>query len=113
MSFVTNTVGTARPNFLDSEVGLVLKTKEIPQSMGTDDGNGRKIVAAGTVFPTNDASATGIVFETVDVTGGNMPGAVLVAGRVLKDALNIDSNAETPLAEAGIVLVTAPTVERG
>lgn len=112
MSVITNYTGTARPNFLDSEVGLVLKTQEIPQSMGVADENGRKIVAAGTVFPTNDASATGIVFESVDVTSGNAPGSVMVAGRVLKDALNIDSNAETPLASAGIVFVTAPTITR-
>lgn len=112
MSVITNYTGTARPNFLDSEVGLVLKTQEIPQSMGVADENGRKIVAAGTVFPANDASATGIVFESVDVTSGAVPGPVLVAGRVYKDALNIDSNAEAPLAEAGIVLVTAPTITR-
>lgn len=112
MSFVTNTTGTARPNFLESEVGLVLKTNEIPQSMGVADETGKKIVAAGTVFPSNDASAIGIVFETVDVTSGNAPGSVMVAGRVLKDALNIDSNAEAPLAAAGIVLVTAPTITR-
>lgn len=111
MSFVTNTTGTARPNFLESEVGLVLKTKEIPQSMGVADGN-RKIVPAGTVFPTNDESASGIVFETVDVTGGNMPGPVMVAGRVLKDAITVESEAEAPLAAAGIVLVTAPTITR-
>ena len=39
MSFVTNTTCTKRPNFLESEVGLVLKTREIPASMGVQDGN--------------------------------------------------------------------------
>jgi len=57
----------ARLNFLDSEVGLVQKTREIPQSMGTDQDN-RKIVIGGTPFPSNDANAEGLVFETIDVT---------------------------------------------
>ena len=36
-----------RLNFIDSEVGLVRKTREIPQSMGKDQDN-RKIVVGGT-----------------------------------------------------------------
>lgn len=111
MTFVTNTSGTVRPNFLDSEVGLVLKTYEIDQSKGVADGN-RKIVAAGTPYPTDDASAVGIVFENVDVTDGNAPGSLLVAGRVLKDNLTIASATQTALEKLGIVFVTAPTIER-
>lgn len=112
MSFVINNTGAARPNFLDSDVGLVLKTNEVPATLGVEDENGRKIVAPGTVFPANDSSATGIVFESVDVTGGNMPGSVLVAGRVLEDALTIESEAKTALTTAGIVFVTAPAITR-
>ena len=63
MSFVTNITGTKRPNFLESEVGLVLKTREIPASMGVQDGL-YKTVAPGTPYPSNDANAVGIVFET-------------------------------------------------
>lgn len=111
MSFVTNTTGTVKPNFLESEVGLVLKTREIPQTLGEDD-NGRKIVPAGTIFPTDDTYATGIVFENVDVTAGNMPGSVMVAGRVLEDGLTVDTEAKKSLAAAGIVFVTAPTITR-
>ena len=112
MSYVSVEKGTFRPNFLESEVGLVLKTRQIPQSMGKADGN-KKIVAAGPVFPSNDDSAQGIVFETVDVTDGDHAGSVMVAGRVLKARLDIQSSAETPLKTAGIVFADAPDVKRG
>lgn len=112
MSFVTNISGTKRPNFLESEVGLVLKTREITASMGVQDGN-YKIVAAGTPFPSNDGNAVGIVFEPVDVTSGNMPGSVLVAGRVLAENLNLATAAKTALAGKGIVFVDTPAVTRG
>ena len=84
MSIVVNTKAEVRPNFLESEVGLVLKTREIPASMGVQDGK-YKIVKAGTPFPSDNSNAVGIVFEDIDVTDGNMPGSVLVAGRVLAD----------------------------
>lgn len=112
MSFVTNTTCAKRPNFLESEVGLVLKTREIPASMGVQDGI-YKIVAPGTPYPSNDANAVGIVFETVDVTSGNMPGPVLVAGRVLAENLNLQTAAKTALAGKGIVFVDTPAITRG
>lgn len=105
--FVTNISGAARPNFLESEVGLVLKTHEIPATLGVQDGI-YKTVAPGTVFPSNDGKAEGIIFEAVDVTNGNMPGSVLVAGRVLADGLNIASAAKTALTGKGIIFVDAP-----
>ena len=54
-------------NILSSEVGLVLKTFQGTQSMATQDGD-KKIIKAGKIVPTNDASAKGIVFEDVDIT---------------------------------------------
>lgn len=42
----------------------------------------RKIIKAGTPFPANDASCTGIVFNDYDVTDGDENGAVLVRGHV-------------------------------
>lgn len=106
MSYVTKHDGTYRPNFLESEVGLVLKTYQIPADMGEDDGYGHKIVAAGTVFET-----TGLIFETVDVTNGDKAGSVMVAGRVLTDRLE-DSTAATTLTGTGLVFVDAPEVTR-
>lgn len=96
-----------RPNFLDSAVGLVQKTMEIPSTMGkqVDD---RKIVLGGTIFPSNDSSAKGIVFETIDVTDDEKrPGSVIVAGRIIKANLpeTIETDAENALKAIGFVFV--------
>lgn len=101
-----------RPNFLESEVGLVLKTREIPASMGVQDGK-YKIVKAGTPFPSDNSNAVGIVFEDIDVTDGNMPGSVMVAGRVLADRLSLASAAKTALSGKGFTFVDAPEITRG
>ncbi len=109
MAYVTNYKGTFRPNFLESEIGLVTKTYQIPETMGVADGN-RKIVPAGTPFPSNDASAVGIVFTDTDVTGGDAAGSVMVAGRVLKERLTVDDAAVTALKD--IRFVEGPDVTR-
>lgn len=113
MSHFYRVNGTFRPNFLESEVGLVLKTYQIPSTMGVEDEYGNKTVAAGTVYPSNDASAVGIVFTDVDVTHGDHEGSVMLAGRVLKERLDVQTAAETPLKASGIVFVDAPEVSRG
>ena len=107
MSILKTEIGTAIPNFLDSEVGLVTKTAQIPQSMGQADGD-RKTVFAGTVFPADTSAATGIVFQDVDVTDGDAIGAVMVAGRVISDRVNAAS-----AALKNIVFVGANATVRG
>lgn len=109
MSYVTNYKGTFRPNFLESEVGLVTKTYEIPESLGTADGN-RKIAPAGTPFPVDGASAVGILFTDADVTDGSAIGSVMVAGRVLKERLTVSDAAITAMSD--IKFVTGPEVTR-
>ena len=95
MSILKTEIGTAIPNFLDSEVGLVTKTAQIPQSMGQTDGD-RKTVFAGTVFPANTSAAIG---------------SVMVAGRVISDRVNAASAAQTALKN--IVFVGANATVRG
>ena len=90
MSILKTEIGTAIPNFLDSEVGLVTKTAQIPQSMGQTDGD-RKTVFAGTVFPANTSAATGIVFQDVDVTDG--VNAASAAQTALKNIVFVGANA--------------------
>ena len=46
-----------------------------------------KYVKAGTFYPKNAAGAKGIVYEDVDVTNGDAPGSVVIAGTVYKDRL--------------------------
>ena len=97
----------ARLNFLDSAVGLVQKTREIPHSMGKDQDN-RKIVIGGTPFPSNDANAVGLVFETFDVTDDEKrPGSVIVAGRIIEANLpvTLTEAAKTALEKRGFIFV--------
>ena len=44
--------------------------------------DGRKIIKAGTVFPSNDENAKGLVFQDVDVTDGDQNAALLIHGFV-------------------------------
>ena len=55
---------------------------------------GRKIIKAGTVYPTNDASAVGMVLYDVDVTEGDADGALLVHGIVDKNKIPAEISAE-------------------
>lgn len=100
--------------FLESEVGVVRKTRQISDEDAVDM-NGEKIVPAGTVWPTNDASAEGFVYEDVNVTSGDMPGSVVLAGRVYEDRLPVSfgSGAKEALEEKGFVFIeTSPEIER-
>lgn len=114
MSFISETKGRISAQFLESQIGLVPKTRQMKQ-IGATDVDGEKYVLGGTIYPANDGTAEGIVFEDVCVTSGDMPGSVVVAGRVYTDRL-----LQTPTAEAkaameagGIVFIpTAPAVTR-
>lgn len=67
--------------------GCVRETRTIMQAGATTEANGTKYVKMGTVYPANDATAVGIVYEDVDVTTGNMPGSVVTKGVVYEDRL--------------------------
>ena len=62
------------------------KTRQIAQT-GATNVNGRKYVKMGAIYPANDATAEGIVYEDVDVTTGDMPGSVVLKGVVYEDRL--------------------------
>ena len=73
-----------RPNFLGSEVGLVLKTITVPASAtGAVTENGRKIVKAGSIFATPYA---GLLFNDVDITDGDRIGSLMVRGSYIPAA---------------------------
>lgn len=86
----------------------VRKTHEIPQSLATTESDGTKYVKAGTVYPSNDSNAIGIVYEDVDVTKGAMPGSVVEKGVVIESRLPaaIDSDAKTALSGLGFTFAT-------
>lgn len=87
-------------------------TKQMPQSGASTAANGGLYVPMGTIFPADDATAIGIVYEDVDVTSGDMPGSVVTAGTVYEDRLTISSDAKSALETAGFKFVAEPTVTR-
>ena len=104
MAYMNVTEGRSAINILESEIGLVTKTRQIPATLGVVDG-AHKTVKAGTVFPTDDGTAEGIVFTDTDVTHGDAEGSVIVAGRVLAARVNASEAAITALAAKGLYLV--------
>ncbi|HEX3038157.1 MAG TPA: hypothetical protein VHO94_04090 [Oscillospiraceae bacterium] len=86
MSYTNVEKCSEMPSFIASEVGLRQITQQIPQSMGVQDGI-YKIVPAGTMFPANDATAVGVIFEPVDVTKGDHAGSVVVGGHLYGNRL--------------------------
>ena len=113
MAFMKTEQYESTPNILESEVGLVLKTYTAKQTNAETVGT-KKIIKAGSVYPTNAAGAKGIVFEEVDMTDDvNRPISVIVAGRVLEKRLPavVNTTAKTELEKAGIVFVTTTDPE--
>lgn len=101
-----------RVNFIDSEVGLVFKTCQVDDTIAVTDEYGNKTVKAGTIYPADGSTAKGIIFEDVDVTHGEKTASLLVAGRVLKDRLNISSAGVTALKAVGFTFVDVPVISR-
>lgn len=101
-------------NFLDSAVGLVRKTCTVSATGITADAMGNKIVPAGTIVPSNDKDAAGILSESVDVTLGDHEGSAIVAGRIIEANLPVapSAAAKSALQASGIVFVSVPAVER-
>ena len=54
----------------------------VPASGVEADANGKKIVKAGTPFPSNDAKCKGYLLDDVDVTQGDAPGTYIYEGSI-------------------------------
>lgn len=100
--------------FLADNEDCERKTRQIAQAGATTAANGGKYVPMGTVYPSNDANAEGIVYEDVDVTTGNMPGSVVLSGTVYTNRLPVTlaTAAKTALEGKGFKFITEPTVTR-
>lgn len=87
--------------FLANNEECVRLTREFAQdSQSVKTVGTAKYVPMGTVYPTNNNKAEGIVYEDVDVTAGNMPGSVVLSGTVyenrLPEAVDTYSSATVP-----------------
>ena len=102
-----------RPNFLASEVGLRTITYTFSSSFANAvTENGRKIIKAGTIYPANDTTAVGIVFQDVDITDGDKSEALMVGGVYLADKLNaVVSTTALPVFQAkGLFAQETPSI---
>jgi hypothetical protein len=114
MSFISEKKGRVYGSgqFIASDQGLVKKTAMIPATeQCITDENGRYL-PAGCIVPSNDANATGITLQDVDMTGveSNL-GSVVVAGTVYLDKMVDEPTAESrPALEAlGISFAISPS----
>lgn len=100
--------------FLANNEDCTRVTRQISQTGATAGADGSKYVKMGTVYPANDATAEGIVYEDIDVTSGDMPGSVVTAGTVYEDrlAVTLAEAAKTALAGKGFTFLQAPAVTR-
>lgn len=102
--------------FLAENENCERKTRQIDSEddrVKTVTGGG-KYMPMGSIYPKNDGTAEGIVYEDVDVTTGDMPGSVVLRGTVYENRLpeTIDSGAKTALEKAGFKFIEEPTVTR-
>lgn len=101
--------------FLANNEDCTRETRQIAQTGAKTAEDGAKYVPMGTVYPANDGTAVGIVYEDVDVTTGDMPGSVVTAGTIYADRLagTLAEAAKTALAGHGFKIIDkAPAVER-
>jgi len=98
--YVKNYGKTEQINFLAS-AKFQNFTVQVSDAGVAANAEGRKIVPAGTVWPANDATAEGILFNDVDVTEGPQAAALMVEGYVLEARLPVapDATAKTAMTE--------------
>lgn len=94
------------PNWLGSEVGLVLKTTTVSASSGaTVTENGRTIIKSGTLI-TDTALGKGLLFNDADVTDGATVKSIMIGGRYIDSKLPASvASSASDLAEKGLYAI--------
>lgn len=97
---------TNRPNWLGSEVGMVLKTVTVTSSSGTTViENGRTILKSGTLI-TDSALGKVLLFNDADVTDGASIKSALFAGFYIDEKLPVSVvSSKSDLADHGLIAV--------
>lgn len=104
------TVILNRPNWLGSEVGLVVKTITVPAGHAHVVENGRMIVKSGTVFTT---PYYGILFYDVDITDGAKAASLMIRGSYIDAKLPTSAvSYATNFASQGLYSYVEGTVTR-
>ena len=97
MPYVSNVNNYSRVNFLKSSKVQAFTTL-VSDAGVSANAKGQKIVPAGTIYPANDATAEGIIYNDVDVTNGPQPGSLIVEAYILEDRLPVAPNAAAKTA---------------
>ena len=112
---------TRRKPFIVSEIGVVQVTQDMTDKISTlkttvTDAFGcqKDIIKAGTIYPSNDGSAKGIVYENVEEKEGHYIGSLMINGTVYSNRLTATptSDAKTALEKIGIKFQVAPDTVR-
>jgi hypothetical protein len=75
--------------------------------------DGSKYVPAGSVVPSNDGNAKGLLYEDVDVSTGAMPGSLVTEGSVYEDRLPASVQSSAKAVLGGITFIAnAPATTR-
>ena len=74
--------------------------------------NGRSIVPAGAIIPSNGSGAKGILYEDIDVTDGAAPGSIVTEGKVYETLLPAAAVSDAKTALKGIIFMDYPNVVR-
>ncbi|MFT8406106.1 hypothetical protein [Liquorilactobacillus nagelii] len=110
MAYVKATETVNETNFLASEKFVSFPRQVDSTSYAvTTDGRGHKVIPAGTVYPTNDASAEGVTIDEVDVTYGAQPVGVIVDGFIYGKKLPVEPAAAAITALKRITFVDEAT----
>lgn len=93
--FVGKTVTANEHNFLASSKFTSFTTMvDDTNAAVTTDALGHKIIPAGTILPTNDANAKGILLDEIDVNEGPQVAPLVVEGWFLGQNLPVAPTAE-------------------
>lgn len=101
-----------RPNWLGSEVGMVLKTVTVSSTSGTTVvENGRTILKSGTLI-TDATLGKGFLFNDADVTEGAVVKSIMIRGSYIDAKLptSVSASAET-LAQQGLYAIAYPETQ--
>lgn len=98
-----------RPNWLGSEVGMVLKTVTVSSTSGsTVVESGRTIIKSGTLI-TDATLGKGLLFNDADVTDGAVVKSILIRGTYIDAKLPASvSTSASALAEQGLYAIAYP-----
>lgn len=103
VKLVENQFGTEKQVLAIPDHYVALPYKLSKGSSLAVDVQGRKIVKAGTVFPSNDGAAVGVVMHDYDVTDGDQQAAIILHGFIKLGSLPV---APSAAAEAALTSIS-------